>query len=912
MGNLKLQNHFKQVNYVPSALEKRMLTDKYLLTVNQKYQIADCSTGFLNLIEFDNKDQMKLQNVSIISQQMQNLYCCSVGSALTIIAEQLKGDNNLNFGWELKSQKTEKVIWCSFKVKCLADDVGIIVYLIDLIEIPKPTDILLRVEELSQLTLMKEILTEKTKIKDENEIDQLLNQMNKLLIKKAEENLSVKNQILEGKKQLTKIKKEKKSETKKKKQKNKKKAKEKEPKIDKIGIEKVKTLELELKKLKFQKKKLASQDRSGSQVRQLTILKNKHKTQKKERKKLHLELENKDALKKEKQGKIKKLQKKIKKVGKKSEFQELNQKIKKSKKKLKKLEESYQELKQKIKLTNVDKELHTQLDEIRNELAKKQKINNQIRLKIAQLKDKNHSKNLKTETSFSDLSETSEAQSDFGSEDEISKNKTTTVSESSDKEISKNSRRKINFNNSITKKLPKWLQEKKKPTFEDIFYNQIGYEYFKEFLSYQYNVELLLFYYEVDSFQEYYQRTLKKDFTESSGNESLSSDNTEQDMTLEEEIKFKQKYRTRYLNAWIFEIIRIFIKPDSIFELDLELDLKKDIIQNAISCANVNIFDSLKEKVYQELSGEIMNNFQNSPLFQDLVEHFTDIKKVNDLVVRKGSFVFNERVLETLNSTIKYEGEEIKDPCKYVESLMESLLDMLNGSYSISNEQIDCEKLKQSIPFRRFELRTCQLQKFDLNILREENLQRKLSFMINLHNVIFLYSIIVNGPPYDNSSYRKFLNESMFNIGGKTLSLYEIVNLILPNSTNSDKKFDGPMVQLNQKNPKVRLALIDIEGIIPFIKVFYSHSLDKQLDQATTELLNRNVSFYEESHLVLVPRVFKQYSKLFGLTEKNIRQWIWAQLNLTDKNIENYTLKVIRDTKISSIVSFSKKYDFTD
>ncbi|KAJ3435358.1 electron carrier/ protein disulfide oxidoreductase [Anaeramoeba flamelloides] len=984
MGNFLNTNKSSFKFKKQEEIDKLLQSSQNLIIVTPKQKLLDCSDACCDLFGVETRDDiLDLKNVLGLSEAYQQLYSSKAKESISQIIEKLSHDLSLDFFWEIKT-KDKKKKWVTVKldpIRLKENKKKKKRILINLIKIKEPTKILKKVREMEELTKIVKFLNNQENYENEEELNKIVELMEQISQKKTQENSELKNQFSREKKEFQKLKKEIKNKNKiiskqkqkeEKEQKKKKKEKQKnknrnpkDPKKDKIndpvGDKKVQELKHEVKKLKFQLKKMESQDKNQTFLRNLSILKNKHKIQKRENKELHQLIEKEDVLKKELNEKLNQLNQQIEEIGNSSEFKKENKKIKKLNKKIEELEKESNTTKQKIKNSKVDKELQKELDIIRSDLSKKKKINNDLRLQINSLKNRSNPRFPKSESEISEISETSEFGSDYNSEDDSSRfaslKKTDNKKGINDKEgnnsQNNNNNEKEKENNNQNKKEKKgnedqrvsqrvksnqgqresnlgnaaeWIKEKRKPTFQEIFQHQIGFEYYKEFLSYQYNVEQLLFYFEVENFKEYYIRVQKKIEDEknnikknssqdidSSGTES-TTDNEKENETEEDEDRLQMKYKFRYLNTWVFEIIKLFIKPDSIFELDLDLEMRTQIIQNAIQNTNINIFDQVQKKVYYELSGDIFLNFQNSPLFSDLIEHCQGLdnnNKTQKMQVRKGTFVYTERLLDTLNSCINYEGDEIKNPFKLAESLMESLIDMLNGSYSISNEQIDCEKLRQSIPFRRFEFATCKLQSVSLQKIKNENYSKKFSFMINLYNIIALYSMIMNGHPYDSSSYRKFLNESMFNLGGQSISLINIRNLILPPSSSVEKRFNGPMTPINAKDPKVYLALIDVEGIIPLVKVFYHDKLSNQLRASSREFLKRNVRIKKGTKNLLVPRLFKKHSKDFGSSEREIRKWIWKHSSLQEE-AQNYTLKVIKDVEFNGVICFTPEYDFED
>ncbi|KAJ6229767.1 electron carrier/ protein disulfide oxidoreductase [Anaeramoeba flamelloides] len=935
MGNLEQTVSKKQNFFNEKALQKRLQTPKPLLVVNSHFQIIRFSEGALSVFGIDDQKTNKY-SILDLSQPVQRLYSSKPRACIEIVMKDLEENPTDDFIWEAKS-KEEQVLWYSVKIQPAWSELQQCIFILDLLPIQEPAELLKSLTEIENLNNAITFFSDKKNSTDVDTLSLQISNLESLLEEKTDKNLKLKKEQINMKKEITRLKKEAKLNKKKKKldEKNKNKNKnkknndntnnsntedkKKEQKNDK-GEKILKQLKHEIKKLKFKIDQVEKQDDSQTYVRNLNILKSKQKLQAKDKKELHLEIEEVELKIKKTQKKIRKREKEIEEIGNSEDYEEQNKKIEKMKKKLHKIKENYDKVKEKIKSVHVDQDLKKELDTVTIELQKTKQKNNQLRLNIANLQ--NNPQN-QSEGSHSEQSEL-EFLSDFVSEDESIKSKIDQISDGDLSSGSKSTNQTRIVKETINKKekskqanVPEWITNKTMPTFEQIFSHPVAFEYYKEFLAYQFNVGPLLFYLEVANFKEYYLRTIHQLNSaqtrqrNQSGNNSCSDSTTEPEM---DEQKFNSKYRFRYLNTWIFDIIKMFIKPDSTFELDIDIELRSEVIKSAIAEDNVNIFDEIHEIIYQDLSGSGFELFKNSQLFNELKNHLSNPKKAKHLNIRKGAFIYNEKIMKTLNSSINYEGKPIKNPCRYAESLMESLIDMINGSYSISNEQIDCEKLKQSVSFRRFEFSTCKLQTIDIGKIQELNNQQKISFLINLYNTLALYSIILNGPPSDATSYKAFLNNSMFDISGSIHSLSDIMKMLMPSSSSINQNKNNTnwnVIAITTKDPRIHFSLINLEGLTPFIKVFYSEKINHQLKLASLAFIKRNILFDEKSKIVLIPRLFKIFSTDFGNSIKQLKAWIWKHGDIKS-NPKKFTLKVVKDPKFTGKISFTPEYELLD
>ncbi|KAJ6226115.1 electron carrier/ protein disulfide oxidoreductase [Anaeramoeba flamelloides] len=926
MGNFEHSISKKQ-SLDKDELQTRLQTTKPLLVINSLLQVNHFSEGSLTLFEIKDRENLNYTMMDL-SQPIQRLYSCKSRSCVEIIINSLIEDPEADFIWEAKTI-TGGYIWYSMKVEPFLTETKECLFILDLFQIQEPVELLKSLDEIKALNSIVEFFSDKKNATNEEMLSMHVEKMENLIENKTKKNTELKEESQRMKKQITVLKKKQKQDKKEQKLKNKNKNKNNKKEQEKeknenqkkkgddkneLGEQIVKELQRQFKKVKFQKDQVYRQDNSQTFLRNINILQSKEEVQNKDKKALHQEIEKEEVVIKNMQLKLDEKEKELEEIGNSEEFKEQNKKIKKCQKKKLKLQKRLGKMKEKVQNLFIDQELKKEFDSVSLQLQKKKQKNNKLRLKIAMVKNNQESKFKGESGSMSEQSEF-EFGSDFVIEDESLKRKNseffdqsggtnTNSASNTDEENQKknnNGETKESTKIELTKNeniVPDWANNNSIPTFDEIFQNPVSYEYYKEFLSYQYNAEPLLFYMEVSNFKEYYLRTINK----------LDSKLKNQEQDNEEDLSLK--YRYRYLNAWVFDIISMYIKPDSIFELDLDVELRAKVIKSAIEKDDVNIFDQIQETVYNDLSGEIFEMFKSSHLFIELRSYLLNTKRKNNFTVRKGTFAYNERSMRTLNSSINYEGEHIKHPCKYIETLVESLIDMLNTSYTIGNEQINCEQLRQSVSFRRFEFATCKLQSLRLDTLSKLSPSKNLSFLINLYNALALNAMIVNGPPYNAFSYQKFLNKSMFDIGGRAHSLSDISSILFSDSTTSDQSLSY-LISTNSKDPRVHFALVNPDGVIPFVKVYYADHLNQQLNHATNSFIKRNFLYDEKSKAFLVPRVFKTYSNDFGNSLNQMKDWIWKHGNIQFSK-KKISLKVVKESKYNGIISFTQKYDFND
>lgn len=96
-----------------------------------------------------------------------------------------------------------------------------------------------------------------------------------------------------------------------------------------------------------------------------------------------------------------------------------------------------------------------------------------------------------------------------------------------------------------------------------------------------------------------------------------------------------------------------------------------------------------------------------------------------------------------------------------------------------------------------------ELQRVELNEMPREE---KLSFFINLYNIMAIHAILVLGPPSGALDRRKFLVDFKYVIGGSAYSLSAIYNGVLRGNQRPPYNLTKPF-GVKDKRLKVRLLL---------------------------------------------------------------------------------------------------------
>ncbi|KAJ5080365.1 electron carrier/ protein disulfide oxidoreductase [Anaeramoeba ignava] len=354
---------------------------------------------------------------------------------------------------------------------------------------------------------------------------------------------------------------------------------------------------------------------------------------------------------------------------------------------------------------------------------------------------------------------------------------------------------------------------------EELLQIPLAVDYFKEFLSQQLNSENLAFYLEVQDFKKI--TTIKE------------------------------------LGERAVPIFEKFIKPESLFEINIDSKSRDDITQMITNSQySHTMFDEAKDIVIKHMTFNSFEPFKNTELYTTLIKKLNSDTQLEYDKIKIGTLIWKKQNLELLNSGLRFQGIP-RDPIKIAEELLNALIYMLNAHYSINSEQINCDSLSHTISYRRFIVSTYELQQIDLETLDKEDL---FIFFLNIYNTLFIHSLISKGEPSDKNSKRKFFTENKYIISNHEFSLLDIQNGILLQNSNtknkntSEKYFkpNDPREKFisNIKDNRVIFSLLKLHEINPPLRIFFKENYSEELNNCTKYFLLKNVQIDDKQKKV--------------------------------------------------------------
>ncbi|MED6134941.1 hypothetical protein PIB30_041671 [Stylosanthes scabra] len=205
---------------------------------------------------------------------------------------------------------------------------------------------------------------------------------------------------------------------------------------------------------------------------------------------------------------------------------------------------------------------------------------------------------------------------------------------------------------------------------------------------------------------------------------------------------------------------------------------------------------------------------------------------------------------------------------------------------------VDYRSIHGSEEFARYVRIVEELQRVELwDLSREE----KLSFFINLYNMMSIHAILVWGQPDGTLERRKFFADFKYVIGGNTYTLLAIQNGILRANQRPPYTLMKPF---SAKDKRLKVALAYPEPLIHFALVFGTRSgpalrcysvgdIDQELVDAARTFLKTSggISIDYSAKVAYANKILKWFSVDFGKTEVELLKHVSNYLDPNDSEL---------------------------
>ena len=202
-------------------------------------------------------------------------------------------------------------------------------------------------------------------------------------------------------------------------------------------------------------------------------------------------------------------------------------------------------------------------------------------------------------------------------------------------------------------------------------------------------------------------------------------------------------------------------------------------------------------------------------------------------------------------------------------------LNAIVKKYRDTKGLVDYEKVGKDEDFIHFEEMVCEFQKTNLTLMGTDE---RLTFCINLYNLLVIHAFAKVGIPSSDLTRFSFFDKVGYEIGGLEYSLNDIENGILrANSlapyhfrkffTKSDQRFE---TQLPKKEPRIHFALNCGAKSCPPVKLYTENAIQEELDIVAMAFLEQEDNFKIVGNVIHISKILSWYQSDFGDDEKQM------------------------------------------
>ncbi|KAJ6234305.1 electron carrier/ protein disulfide oxidoreductase [Anaeramoeba flamelloides] len=402
--------------------------------------------------------------------------------------------------------------------------------------------------------------------------------------------------------------------------------------------------------------------------------------------------------------------------------------------------------------------------------------------------------------------------------------------------------------------LMKELDDFKK--FSQILEYPLAIEYFKDFLRNSGNAEMLIFYLNW--------------------------------------IEFKKICTEKNFNHLCEFLIKNWFDETKIFNLNIEQELINNILKrNKESDFSIDMFNSIGDNIHKQFEMKYFPKFQKHRTFEKLLQTQSTTNEKLKQPLKIISYFKRQTATILNNNNLTKDKNTNLDICQ---DLNEQIIEILKLFYLKRIKIINQKKIFQSSLFRKFEKLTPSLT---LKKINEMDTNYKKCFFINLYNLLFLHTWIINGTPTNDKTLHEFFNKNYYLIEEKKISLNIIKEQIfqMKYSKISNKNEKKKKSKKNKEKKKtqteklfasnyffdnldirIHFALIDFGIDIYQLKTYYPESIEHELDNVAKNFLKNTIQIEKHNNLIIFPHLFNTYYQDFGTTNSEIllkiRNWL--------------------------------------
>ncbi|MFC1855600.1 glycoside hydrolase family 15 protein [Thermodesulfobacteriota bacterium] len=349
---------------------------------------------------------------------------------------------------------------------------------------------------------------------------------------------------------------------------------------------------------------------------------------------------------------------------------------------------------------------------------------------------------------------------------------------------------------------------------------------------------------------------------------------------------------------------------DNLIALD-RLDEAKSLLSRMEEISNhLGLFS----EEYDFHSGEQLGNFPQAFTHIGYINSVISLnKKINKSTASEedkrnmslSSILFSDKI--TLNSGI---ADKTIPAIELISELKNSMNILRGAFFDLDRGRIEYEKMHQSAAYADLVKLSNTLKTMDLGELKTK--EEKLSFWINLYNVIVIHGVIELKIKDSVREVRNFFKRVSYQIGDMNFSPDDIEHGILrgnavpPNALFKQFKISDKRNEFVIKSlePRIHFALVCGSSSCPPIEVYTPDKIDEELDIAAEAFIGSGgAKLDKERGLISLSRIFKWYGSDLGKGKVD-------RLNFIAKYLFNNEEKEYLINNSSNIKVIFQEYDW--
>jgi len=301
-----------------------------------------------------------------------------------------------------------------------------------------------------------------------------------------------------------------------------------------------------------------------------------------------------------------------------------------------------------------------------------------------------------------------------------------------------------------------------------------------------------------------------------------------------------------------------------------------------------------------------LKNIQQSKMF----DHVTKQHEIGD---NEYFFKLQEYFQPRILNSIRVWTDRVDPDPNSLAIRLKKLLEKIESAATDENGNVDYLQAKEDENYYTFQEATCELQKIDMFKMDQST---RLSFSINIYNLMIKHAFIQLGIPASNLQRASFFGKVGYNVGGHKLAFNELENGVIRANKRTPYTYLKPFsnsdprlpLALKVLDPRIHFALNCGAKSCPPIKSFSPRSIDEELRIVSLAFheSNENTLVDEANHELKVSKILYWYQSDFTPSTSSLPS---AILNFLRGEKKEKLKRMITSSKPIKVKFFD--YDWT-